>query len=274
MTAISTAAVRRHYDRLSIFYRWFWGEHLHHGLWRNGESPQEAQLGLVKELAARMPIPPGAKVLDVGCGLGGSATWLGQQFDCVVTGITISRVQKWMANKRARSLGLSKRVRFCCTDANELQFAPSSFDAVWIIECIEHLSNRGGFIENCAQLLRSGGVIGLCTWLATPAGDSSANPPLLAKICSGMLCPPLSTVQDYQAWFRESGFQQVQIEDLTQQVARTWQIGQSIVAQSLVRVCLPLLGRQARDFAAQFGPMHRAFTSGAMRYGIFTAKKK
>jgi tocopherol O-methyltransferase len=274
MIPIKAAAIRSHYDRLSIFYRWLWGEHIHHGLWRNGESPQQAQLGLVKELAARMAIPPGAKVLDVGCGLGGSAMWLAQQFNCVVTGITISPVQKWMAQKRARSLGLSKRVRFCCADANELKFAPSSFDAVWIIECTEHLSNRGGFIQNCAQLLRSGGVIGLCAWLAPPAGDSSANPPLLAKICSGMLCPPLASLQDYQAWFRESRFQQVQTEDLTQQVARTWQIGQSIVARPLVRACLPLLGRQARDFTVQFDSMERAFATGAIRYGVFTARKK
>src|SRR5438105_5737153 len=138
-------AVRSHYDKLSIFYWWLWGEHIHHGFWRNGETPGQAQVRLIEELADRTQIPRGAKVLDVGCGLGGSSFWLARKLGCSVLGITISPVQKRLAESRARSFGLSEQVRFAVRDANELDFGTESFDAIWGIECSEHLVERERF---------------------------------------------------------------------------------------------------------------------------------
>ena len=274
MTPISSAAIRSHYDRLSVFYRWLWGEHIHHGLWRNRESPQQAQVELIKELAARMGIARGAEVLDVGCGLGGSAIWLAQQLNCKVTGITISPVQKRMAERRARSLELGHRVQFRVADANQFEFAPGSFDAIWVIECAEHLFDRAAFIRKCAELLRECGRIGICAWLVGEEAGTSRNSVLLEAICSGMLCPPLPSFSHYQRWFRENGFQQIELEDVTRCVVRTWQICAEIVAKPAVRICVPLLGRQTREFAAQFDAMKRAFATGVLRYGIFTARKE
>src|SRR5262245_66546563 len=86
-------AVRTHYDRLSFFYRTFWGEHIHHGYWEADEPPETAQVQLVARLAERAGVPQGARVLDVGCGFGGSSLWLARHRGCHVTGITISPVQ-------------------------------------------------------------------------------------------------------------------------------------------------------------------------------------
>lgn len=63
--------IREHYDRVSVYHRAFWGEHIHHGYWENGESPAMTQVKLVERLAARARMPHGARVLDVGCGWGG-----------------------------------------------------------------------------------------------------------------------------------------------------------------------------------------------------------
>ena len=43
----------------------------------------------MERLAERAAIPAGARVLDIGCGLGGSAFWLADEFGCDVTGMTI-----------------------------------------------------------------------------------------------------------------------------------------------------------------------------------------
>jgi tocopherol O-methyltransferase len=187
MEMISTRAIRAHYDRLSFFYRTFWGEHIHHGFWDNGESPRQAQLNLVKELAHRAHIKRGGNVLDVGCGFGASAIWLAQELHCSVAGITISPVQKRMAERSARYLELNHRVRFEVADANKLRFPAASFDAVWVIECSEHLFDKRQFIRQCGRLLRSGGVLALSSWLSGAAGRH--NHQLISEICSGMLCP-------------------------------------------------------------------------------------
>src|SRR5215469_10285205 len=109
---VESENIRRHYDRLSRFYRLFWGDHLHHGYWENGESVPRAQVQLIERLAERAAIPRGARVLDIGCGLGGSAIWLAEHLECDVTGLTISPVQARMASAKAKSRGLSDRVRF------------------------------------------------------------------------------------------------------------------------------------------------------------------
>lgn len=49
----TTDAVRDHYDRVSVYYRALWGDHIHHGYWEGDESPAEAQVKLVENLAAR-----------------------------------------------------------------------------------------------------------------------------------------------------------------------------------------------------------------------------
>ncbi|PYI78602.1 MAG: hypothetical protein DMF04_02705 [Verrucomicrobia bacterium] len=272
MEMISTRAIRAHYDRLSFFYRTFWGEHIHHGFWKNGESPRQAQLNLVKELADRAHIERGGNVLDVGCGFGASAIWLAQELRCSITGITISPVQKRMAERRAQQLELNDRVWFQVADANKLRFPAASFDAVWVIECSEHLFDKQQFIRQCGRLLRSGGVLALSSWLSGAAGRH--NHQLISEICSGMLCPSLATFAEYQSWMIESGFQVVYAKQITSRVAKTWDVCEAILERPIVRICWPLLGRQTRAFTRQFSAMRRGFASGALGYGMFAARKK
>jgi len=274
MSPVNTNAIRSHYDRLSILYWWLWGEHIHHGFWRNGESPHQAQVRLIEELAERTQIRRGAKVLDVGCGLGGSSFWLARELGCSVLGITISPVQKRLAERRARSFGLRDRIRFAVSDANKLAFGTESFDAVWSIECSEHLFEKSGFIRNCARALRPGGTLGLCTWLAAEPSSAAANPALMAKICSGMLCASLGTLNDHICWMNDSGFAEIRVDDVTRHVEKTWEICQNILRRPTVRAFLPLMGSQTRQFAMGFSEMSRAYREGAMRYGIFTAQKR
>ena len=94
--------IRRHYDRLSLLYRFFWGEHIHHGYWDAEFTPAQAQVRLMERLAEEAHVKRGAKVLDIGCGLGGSAFWLADKFACEVTGMTISPVQARMASKKRK----------------------------------------------------------------------------------------------------------------------------------------------------------------------------
>lgn len=271
--AATTAGVRAHYDRLSVFYRRLWGEHIHHGFWENGESPAEAQLNLTRRLAEVAEVPIGARVLDVGCGLGASSLWLARERDCTVVGITISPKQRRMAEQKAHKTNLSKRVRFEVRDANALDFGPASFDVVWVIECSEHLVDKGALIQSCARVLRPGGVLGLCAWLSAEAGSTCANPHLVDEVCRAMHCPSLGSMSDYRDWIASAGFEDVTADNITRQVERTWEICERAVRRPWVQMLLPLMRRQTREFAASFGAIRRAFAENAMAYGMFSAKK-
>ena len=70
---IKKSSIRSHYQLGTLFYRFLWGPHIHHGLWNGEESASIAQCQLTDNLADMGEIRAGDKVVDVGCGMGGSS---------------------------------------------------------------------------------------------------------------------------------------------------------------------------------------------------------
>jgi len=197
-----------------------WGEHLHHGYWENGESIAHAQLKLMEELAETAKIPRGAHVLDVGCGIGGSAFWLAEHYDCHVTGLTISPVQARIATKKASAKGLANRLQFLISDANEWQPEPESSDAIWIMESSEHFRDKKQFFERCACALKPGGVLAVCAWLRGEQLESDRE--LVAAIAKAMFSASLDTLIQYAIWMRDAHLNVETAKDITVNVAPTW----------------------------------------------------
>ncbi|MCA1573486.1 MAG: class I SAM-dependent methyltransferase [Acidobacteria bacterium] len=266
-------AVRDHYDRISVFYRALWGDHIHHGFWEDGESPSTAQVKLIERLAARIQIERGSRVLDVGCGVGGSSLWLAREFDCSVRGLTISPVQAAMAREKAGAEGLGDRVSFEVADANHLDIVPGSFDVVWIVECSEHIADKERFIGRCARSLRPGGVLALCAWLASDDPALTSHKHLLKDVCGGMLCPSLASMSDYTGWMSASGFELIEAEEITRHVKETWTRCAALARRTEVKALLSVSDARTRRFVETFSAIQQAYEVGAMGYGMFTARK-
>jgi tocopherol O-methyltransferase len=265
--------IQKHYDRLSFLYRLLWGEHLHHGYWDNDQSVQQAQVRLMERLAERAGVVRGTHVLDIGCGLGGSAFWLADQFDCQVTGLTISPVQARMATKKAKARGLSDRVQFQVTDANQWQPVPESVDIVWIMESSEHFQDKKGFFKRCASALRPGGVLAVCAWLRRDGPMPEDEQKLVATIAEAMLSASLDSLSDYQRWMRESGLVVATAEDITRRIEPTWTHCSRIADRLAVRCLLRFADASTRRFVRSFPLMTQAYAQGAMAFGLFVAKK-
>jgi tocopherol O-methyltransferase len=265
--------IRKHYDRLSFLYRLFWGEHLHHGYWENNESVQRAQIQLMERLAERAGVARGARVLDIGCGLGGSALWLADQFDCKVTGITISPVQARMAASKAKSRGLAHRVQFQVHDANQWQGEPDSVDLIWIMESSEHFRDKAGFFDGCARALKPGGVLAVCAWLRRDGPLREEEQSLVDTIAEAMLSASLGSLSDYQAWMRDAGLMVTAAEDITRHVEPTWSHCSRIGDNPAVRFFLRFTDVPTQRFVRSFPLMKQAYAQGAMAFGLFVAKK-
>jgi tocopherol O-methyltransferase len=265
--------VRKHYDRLSFLYRMFWGEHLHHGYWNGGETPEQAQIQLMELLARRAAIPRGANVLDIGCGVGGSALWLARQHECRVTGMTISPVQARMATKKAKSSGLDGKVRFEVKDANSWQPEPASFDAIWIMESSEHFPDKKHFFERCALALRPGGTLAVCAWLRRDGAMPPGEQPLVETIAEAMMSASLDSLSSYTEWMREAGLTVTAAEDITRHVEHTWVHCARIGANPILKFLVRFTGGPTRRFVRAFPLMVEAYASGAMAFGLFVAKK-
>lgn len=265
--------VRKHYDRLSSLYQLFWGEHLHHGYWDKHQSAARAQVRLMERLAETAGVPRGGEVLDIGCGLGGSALWLAEQFDCRVTGLTISPVQARIAAKKAKTRGLSDRVRFQVTDANEWQPEPGSVDTVWIMESSEHFRDKKGFFQRCATALKPGGVLAVAAWLRRDGPIREDETELVATIGAAMLIASLDGLSDYRRWMEEAGLSVTAAEDITRYIEHTWTHCGRLVERPPMKWLVRLTSRPTQSFVRSFPLMRQAYAQGAMAFGLFAAKK-
>lgn len=268
-----TALIRDHYNGVSPLYQVLWGDHVHHGYWdAGGTEPQaRAQERLVEELVAFAGVPRGGRVLDVGCGLGGSACCLAERLGCEVVGVTLSPVQADMAARRAKARGV-ENVRFEVADANDLSFPDASFDAVWNIECSEHLFDKAKFARDAARVLKPGGVLALCAWLDHARTEEDRR--LLAEICDRMLCPGLGSLDDYRRWMEAAGFSGVRSGDVSARVSRTWDLCAEIARRPQVRMILPMMDRATKRFVESFPMMQEGFRTGAFAYGLFAGTAK
>ena len=265
--------VRKHYDRLSFLYRMFWGEHLHHGYWNGGETPEQAQIQLMEQLARRAAIPRGANVFDIGCGVGGSALWLAEQYECRVTGMTISPVQAGMARRKAKSRGLDGKVLFEVKDANRWRPEPASFDAIWIMESSEHFPDKKHFFERCALALKPGGTLAVCAWLRRDGAMPPGEQPLVATIAEAMMSASLDSLSSYREWMCEAGLTVTAAEDITRHVEHTWVHCARFGANPVLKFLVRFTGGPTRRFVKAFPLMVEAYSSGAMAFGLFVARK-
>lgn len=266
--------IARHYDELAGVYLRFWGEHIHHGYWEGDEPPARAQVKLIEKLAWEAEIARGSRVLDLGCGYGGSALWLCRELGCSVLGITISRVQAEIARQLARRAGVEGQVSFLVADGERLPLSGGRFDCVWIIEASEHMADKRAFFSHSARMLKPGGKLALCAWLAADGLAESSRRAYIEPVRVGFLCPSIASNAEYCAWIEAAGLSIEKTLDLTDRVKKTWEICRRSARRPLARLLLATKYRSAASFVAAFEAIERAFASGAMRYRLIVAGKQ
>jgi len=271
---IQKSVIRNHYDVSTLFYRLLWGPHIHHGYWLADETPPVAQVQLTSTLAGLAKINPESVVYDIGCGMGGSSIWLAKQLRCKVIGVTLSPVQRQWAAASARLKAIVPRPQFRCADAESIQFPTESADAVWSIECTEHLFDKPAFFAKAATWIKPGGCFALCAWLSGEQPMSQTHATQAKRVCEGMFCPSLGSQSDYVEWFQRAGLQVTKTGIWTDQVKKTWEVCRKRVERTGVRYLAKVLGKNHVLFLDHFDAILEAYDSGAMEYGFFIAEKR
>lgn len=191
-------AVADHYDELDPFYREVWGEHVHHGLWRSGrEGRGEAVEALSLAVAESLAIGRGSRLVDIGCGYGATARLFAERFGATVTGFTVARAQ-------ADHARLAKGVTIRHGDWLANGLPESAFDGAYAIESSEHMTDKPRFFAEAWRVLRPGGRLVVCAWLAAerPAGWEVRH--LLEPICREGRLPSMGSEANIAPWRRRS----------------------------------------------------------------------
>ena len=181
-----------------------WGEHIHLGFYPPNKNIdfREAKVQFVHELVSWSgldKLPRGSRVLDVGCGIGGSSRILANYYGFNVTGITISPAQV----KRAKELTPYEcKCNFKVMDALDLKFEEGTFDGVWSVEAGAHMNNKTKFADQMLRTLRPGGYLALADWNSR---DLQTQPPsmlekiILKQLLEQWVHPKFISINDFSS---------------------------------------------------------------------------
>src|SRR5829696_2936288 len=195
----------------------------------------EALINMNRELAKRAGVQNGDRVLDAGCGVGGSAIWLARELGARVVGINVVPGDIDRGRHYARRRGVADRVTFELQDMTRTSFPSGSFDVVWAIESVCHVPDKREFLAEARRLLKPGGRLVVADAFRCRRPFELTDERLLHDWLYPWAVQDLMTPDEFTAAAEENGFARVRIEDVSDHVRPS-----SLHMYRLMRVLYPL----------------------------------
>ncbi len=159
-------------------------------IWTAGDYDRFSRYleGGAREFYERLPVAPGARLLDVGCGSGQLAL-IAAKDGLDVTGVDIA--PNWVERARSRAQAEGLRATFDQGDAEALPYADKSFDLVVSILGAMFAPRPDVVAQELLRVCVPGGTVAMANW--TPQGFVGQMFKTVAKFIapSGMPSPVL-----------------------------------------------------------------------------------
>ncbi|MEO1001927.1 MAG: methyltransferase domain-containing protein [Cyanobacteria bacterium J06638_7] len=265
-----------------------WGEHIHLGHYGEpavgpgGLDFRQAKVAFVHELArwsGLHRLPRGARVLDVGCGIGGSARILAAHYGFDVLGISISAAQ--IERARALTGPHLSHCRFAVMDALALELADGSFDAVWSVEASPHMPDKQRYADELLRVLRPGGTLALADWNRRDPAAGAMNARerwVMRQLLEQWAHPEFASIRSLSHNLESSpwaGGIRVDSGDWTAATLPSWidSILEGLRRPDAVLGLGPRAVLQGLRETPTILLMHWAFATGLMQFGVFRGCK-
>jgi SAM-dependent methyltransferase len=112
----------------------------------------------IRALIRSLQLKPGMRILDAGCGSGEALTWLASE---VAPSGSVVGIDLAAAHVAAARIHASPAIQIHQADLFDASIEPASFDLVWCVNTINHLTDPVDGVTHLARLLRPGGRLAL-----------------------------------------------------------------------------------------------------------------
>ncbi len=225
-----TKKVAEYYEkRWDFFKKWYYAEEtlgIHYAYFdENTRNIKEAIYRMNDLVGEKLDLKQNQpkKVLDAGCGVGGTIIYLGKKYPkSQFFGITITpdQVQKGKEFIKKRNL---KNVNILLNDFNKTDFPSNFFDGVFAIESIGYSEKIEDVIKEMVRILKPSGKLVILEGFRT---DISINP-ILYRFYKNFLYGrgyqdiELPRLKYFVNLLNKSGFNNVLYKDISNNVSRT-----------------------------------------------------
>ena len=277
------ADAAKHYDDCYNDYLVAWCNRdnlaLHYGYWDDTKPYDQHQALLNKNqiLYEKAGIQASDKILDAGCGIGGSTIWMAKQHGNQVTGITISAKQADYARQHAKRHGVAELVNFEVADFCATPFPDASFDVVWALESSCHALNKGDFLREAWRVLKPGGRIVVCDGFVLQREFTENQWQAVVTCLNGWAVPNLCARDEFTGLLEQQGFQAIVYHDINAQtqasVEHMYKVAKRLKPVQTISQWLGLRSKaQTANYLVGLA-QHQLFTEKLTEYCIFTAQK-
>jgi SAM-dependent methyltransferase len=218
-------------------------------------------LWLAEYLAEALPLEPGMRVLDLGCGKALSSIFLAREF-----GVHVTACDLWIAAednaRRIAAAGVADRVTPVRAEAHALPFEPGTFDAIVSLDAYHYFGTDDLYLGTPAKLLKPGGRLGIV--VPGVAREIDGPPPQLKQWWEWEFCS-FHTPAWWRRHWEKTGLLAVETAD--------WMPGGRELWCEWNRITAPLLPADRGAAAAREADMLDADTGNLLGFVRAVARK-
>jgi len=164
------------------------------------------------EFVTQLGLQPGMKVLDIGCGTGGSAFYMARKFQADVHGIDLSSNMVGIAEDYRATMEpeVKHRVQFYVEDATTMAYPENFYDVVYSRDTILHIEGKEDLFSKFLKTLKPGGKLMISDYCR---GDQKHSQRFIDYVAQRGY--KLHTVKEYGGILEKVGFKNVVAADKT-----------------------------------------------------------